>query len=184
MTKHALANGFSIRFDTYFQGFEELARDNIVSHIKDGLTNKTYHIRSRYLFGADGARSRIQKQLALPLHAKAAKGLAINVLVKADLSHYIESRMGNLHFVLQPDKPHPLFGWLSIARMIKPWNEWIFILFPGPGAEERVANTTDADYTQHISNLIGDPSISVNVLGVSRWNINEIAAEQYSRGNM
>jgi 2-polyprenyl-6-methoxyphenol hydroxylase-like FAD-dependent oxidoreductase len=184
LTKHALANGFKIRYNTSFTHFEEEAHDRIISTVKDGLTNTSYQIRSKYLFGADGARSRIQKQLDLPLVAKPMKGLAINVLVKADLTQHIHSRMGNLHFVLQPDRPHPTFGWLSIARMVKPWHEWIFILFPGPDAEAKMANTAHADYAEHISNLIGDQSISVDVLGVSKWYINEIAAEKYSKGNM
>jgi 2-polyprenyl-6-methoxyphenol hydroxylase-like FAD-dependent oxidoreductase len=95
----------------------------IVSTLHDKVLNKHYKVRSKYLFGADGARSRIMKQLQIPLIAEPGKGVAINVLIKADLTNLIANRMGNLHFILQPDRPHALFGWLCIARMVKPWHE-------------------------------------------------------------
>lgn len=51
------------------------------------------------------------------------QGLAINVRVKADLSKHVEHRMGNLHWVMQPEEEHPDFGWTALVRMVKPWDE-------------------------------------------------------------
>ncbi|KAK6440389.1 hypothetical protein LTR95_003396 [Oleoguttula sp. CCFEE 5521] len=68
--------------------------------------------------------------------------------------------------------------------MIKPWHEWIFILFPGGGETKALEECTDDQYVEHIKTLIGDASVSVDVLGISKWIINEIVAEQYSRGNV
>ncbi|KAK5182804.1 hypothetical protein LTR16_010173 [Cryomyces antarcticus] len=82
-------------------------------------------IRSKYLFGCDGARSQILRQLQIPLVKKPGQGLAINVLVKVDLSHVVENRVGNLHWVMQPDEDHPAFGWTGIVRMVRPWNEYV-----------------------------------------------------------
>jgi flavin-dependent dehydrogenase len=42
----------------------------VTTTVLDKLTNQTYEIRSRFLFGADGARSSIMKQLDLPLDVK------------------------------------------------------------------------------------------------------------------
>jgi hypothetical protein len=118
-------------------------------------------VRSKDLFGADGARSQIITGLGLSLNAQPSKGVAINVLVAADLTKHIKTRMGNLHFVLQPDKPHPKFGWLSIARMLKPWHEWMFILFPHK-SEWRLSASME-EYAEHVRSLIGGASISVDV---------------------
>lgn len=172
-----------MRFSTVFDRFEETDSGTIVSFVTDKITNIKYEVESRYLFGADGARSRIQKQLALPLAAQAPKGVALNVLLRADLSKHIKARMGNCHFVMQPDRPHPLFGWVCVARMVKPWYEWMFILY-APDAIEQVGDIANEVYMEHINNLIGDSSIKVDILSVSKWYVNEIVAEKYSKGNM
>jgi 2-polyprenyl-6-methoxyphenol hydroxylase-like FAD-dependent oxidoreductase len=120
---HATQNGFRCRFDTTFVSFVRKSSDEIISTIKDNLTNETYEIRSKYLFGCDGARSQILRQLQIPLIKKPGQGLAINVLVKADLSSFVKSRMGNLHWVMSPDAEYPPFAWMAVVRMVKPWNE-------------------------------------------------------------
>ena len=131
LVRHATTHGFKTRFDTTLLSFETDSDTGLITaNIRDNLSGQEYRIRTKYLFGADGARSQVVKQLDLPLSIKPGQGMAINVLVKADLSHLVEHRRGNLHWVMQPDKEHPEFGWMGIVRMVKPWNEWMFILFP------------------------------------------------------
>jgi 2-polyprenyl-6-methoxyphenol hydroxylase-like FAD-dependent oxidoreductase len=96
---------------------------SIVSTVQDNLTKQTYQIRSKYLFGCDGGRSQVIRQLKIPLTKKPGQGLAINVLVKVDLQHAVENRMGNLHWVMRPDEDRPTFGWSCLVRMVKPWDE-------------------------------------------------------------
>lgn len=82
------------------------------------------------MFGCDGARSQVIRQLQIPLIKKPGQGLAINVLVKADLGKHVENRMGNLHWVMQPQEEHPGFGWTALVRMVKPWHEYVVFLHP------------------------------------------------------
>lgn len=136
------------------------------------------------MFGADGARSRIVKQLNLPLAVKPGQGLAINVLVKADLSHLVAHRKGNLHWVTQPDREHPDFGWMAIVRMVRPWDEWMFILFPTRDYDpSKTPNPSNEEYLQRVKELIGDDT-PAEIMNVSKWYINEIVAEKYSDGNV
>jgi len=152
----------------------------ITATIRDKISNLEYKIRTKYLFGADGARSQVVKQIDLPLDRKPGQGLAINVLVKADLSHLVDSRRGNLHWVMQPDREHPEFGWMAIVRMVKPWDEWMFILLPSRDADVSM-NPTNEEYLQRVKELIGDDT-PVEILNVAKWYINEIVAEKYSVG--
>lgn len=94
-----------------------------MSELRDEKSNKAYKIRSKYLFGCDGARSAVIRQLGLPLIKKPNQGIAINVLVEADLSHLVENRRGNLHWVMDPAMEYPAFGKMAIVRMVKPWTE-------------------------------------------------------------
>lgn len=183
LVRYAATHGFKCRFDTSFVSFQDNGPAGVVTTLLDRLSGKEYMVQSTYLFGADGARSRIVKQLQLPLIASSSSGtaVAVNVLVKADLSHLIEHRQGNLHWVMQPDRPHCDLGWIGIIRMVKPWTEWMFILFPKPGVEQ--LEPSKKEYLQQVKNFIGDDT-SAEILNISRWTINEIVAAEYSRENV
>ena len=171
--------------DTKFLSFEEdTATNTIISTVEDNVTGQQYKIRSKYLFGADGARSVIVKQLDLELQGRQSDNLAIDVLVKADLSHLVEHRKGNLHWLIQPDVEHPVWGWLGVARMVKPWHEWIFSLFPSIGYDPKTAaRPSDEEYLGRVKEFIGDDT-PVEMIRVSKWYINEIVAKIYSKGRV
>ncbi|KAF4538062.1 Monooxygenase FAD-binding protein [Lasiodiplodia theobromae] len=182
LVRHAALNGITCRFDTEFVSFVDEGT-HVVTTLRDRLTGGTYAVKSRFLFGADGARSRVQQQLDLPLVKKPQQGLAINVLVKTDLSHLMESRPGNLHWVFQPEKEHPAFAWQAIVRMVKPWTEWMFILLPDPAAGDAAEKATEAEYLARVHEIIGD-STPASIINISKWYINETYAESYSAGNV
>jgi len=181
LVRFATSNGFQVRWDTEFTAFEENDR-GVAVHVVDNITGRPYTIQTKYLFGADGARSRIATQLDLPLIKRPGGGLAFNVLVKADLSHLIKTRMGNLHWIIQPDRESPDFGWMSIVRMVKPWHEWMFIFLPVPGYKPENRPSKE-QYLQRVKEVIGDDT-PAEILKINAWNINETVAETYSKGRM
>jgi hypothetical protein len=63
------------------------------------------------------------------------------------------------------------------------FSRWMFILFPDQGAGTEF-NPTQDEYLKCVKDMIGDDSLDVEILGVSKWFINEIVAEYYSDGNM
>ncbi|CZR65570.1 related to phenol 2-monooxygenase [Phialocephala subalpina] len=183
LIQHATHNGFNCRFDTTFLYFERESPSSIISKVRDNLTKQLFKVRSKYLLGCDGARSQVLRQLKIPLVKKPGQGLATNVLVKVDLGHVIGNRMGNLHWVMRPDEEQLPFGWTAIARMVKPWTEWMFVLFPAPGAGVDF-DPSHEEYLRCVKNIVGDDSIPVEILGISKWFINETVAEYYSDGNI
>lgn len=91
-----------------------------------------------------------------------------------------------------------MVGWTGLVRMVKPWSEyvipqdmtyeanlsrWMFILFPDPAAGTEI-NATQEEYLKCVKDMIGDDSLPAEIMGVSKWFINEIVAEYYSDGNM
>ncbi|KAL1980673.1 hypothetical protein VTN96DRAFT_3653 [Rasamsonia emersonii] len=183
LVRHATLNGFKTRFNTTLLSFEEDAETGLITAtVRDNVSNLEYQVRTKYLFGADGARSQVVKQLDLPLSIKPGQGLAINVLVKADLSHLVEHRRGNLHWVMQPDREHPEFGWMGIVRMVKPWHEWMFIMFPNRDCDPQIQPSKE-EYLKRVKDFIGDDT-PAEILDISKWFINEIVAEKYSQGNI
>ncbi|KAK4120135.1 hypothetical protein N657DRAFT_649485 [Parathielavia appendiculata] len=187
LTKRAIHKGWTIRFNTRFLRLSRPSPDVVISEVLDEVTQKTYRIQSRYLFGCDGARSQVVRELGIPLIKKPGQGLALNVLVRADMSHLIENRIGNLHWVLRPEEMNaPPWGWAAVVRMVRPWNEWMFIFLAAPGHDLK-AEDMDAshdEYLARVKELIGDDSVKVELLHASKWWINEVVAEYYSDGNV
>ncbi|KAJ9257680.1 hypothetical protein DTO207G8_1956 [Paecilomyces variotii] len=182
LVRHATLNGFTCRFDTTFVHFTENANGTI-STLRDNVSGLEYKVQSKYLFGADGARSQVFRQLGLELDVKPDQGTAFNVLIRADLSRYMEHREGTLHWLLQPDKEHPVFGWAGIARMVKPWNEWLFIVIPDR-QNGLTRMPTEEEWVQRMKEWIGDDSIPVELINVSKWRLNEVVAKTYSKGRV
>ncbi|KIW37179.1 uncharacterized protein PV06_10798 [Exophiala oligosperma] len=184
LIRKAATSGFITRFNTEFLRFQDdVAKCQVDVIVRDTVFGTIHRIRCRYLFGADGARSRIIQQLDLPLRQNPGGGLAWNVLVKADLSKYIAHRQGNLHWCYQHDVSHPDFAWIGFPRMVKPWHEWVFIMFPVPGYKADIPPTQE-HWMKRIKQIIGDDSVDVEILNVSKWLVNNIWAEKYAKGNV
>ena len=89
LLRYATQNGFRLRFDTEFLGFREDEKTGkIESVVEDLVTGTKLSIRSKYLCGADGANSSIVRELQLPLHDEPFQGLALNVLIEADMVNH------------------------------------------------------------------------------------------------
>ncbi|KAF2837730.1 hypothetical protein M501DRAFT_1017514 [Patellaria atrata CBS 101060] len=183
LVRRATHSGFKCRFNTVFLSFEHEKSGKVVSKLQDNLTEAVYYVQSKYLYGCDGARSRITRQLDLPLMKKPGQGVAMNVLADVDLSRYLKDRVGNLHWVQTPDEEYPDWAWSIIVRMVKPWHEWMFIVLPKPGTEFDDSLTED-DWMPQLRKAVGDDSLPIKILGISKWTINEIVAESYSEGNI
>jgi 2-polyprenyl-6-methoxyphenol hydroxylase-like FAD-dependent oxidoreductase len=110
LTRRAVQRGWMIRFNTTFVSIKKSTADKIDCEINDDMTNRRYTIRCRYLFECDGAQSQVVRELQLPFDTKEGQDVALNILVRADLSHLIRYRNGNLHWVFEPDKERPPWG--------------------------------------------------------------------------
>ena len=184
LVSYATRNGFKCRFNTEFLSFIEDEEAGIITTtLHDNISKHIYKVRSKFLFGADGARSSVLRQLDVPLIKDPGGGTAVNLLVKTDLSHLMGPRMGNLHWVMQPDREHPDFGFVGVVRMVKPWHEWMFIFLPDPRVPT-ISSPTEAEYLKRVKEFIGDDSILAEIIGISKWSINEVVAEHYSKGRV
>jgi len=178
----ATQNGFKIRWDCQFLSFhEDEATGKVHSVIEDLVTGEKMTVVSTYLCGADGARSVVARELGLPFHDTPGGGLALNVFVDANMDHLLSQHSpGLIHILLRPDKPQPDFCALAIARFVKPFTQWVFVMLAKPGVTEITASPDEI--VAHAHDLIGDPSVEVKLKRLSTWRINECYAERYSSG--
>lgn len=195
LVKWASGRGWKVRFDTTLLTFvnesdaeegdekhypESLEGERkILATVIDNLTGLQYQIRTRYLFGADGGRSTVASILDLPFTSIPGGGHATNVLLRADLTHLMQHRQGNLHVVLRLEKNHPF---VCVARMVKPWTEWMFVFLPkGPTAP--IPKRSFLEWEDIARDIVGE-NVAVKVIDVSGWAINETSADVISKGNV
>lgn len=185
LVNRAKQRGWDVRFSTSLDSYTLLESGDIACEVSDSSSGNKYTITTKYLLGCDGARSQVMRQLGIPLIKKPGGGLAFNVLVDADLSHLVKSRMGNLHWIIQPERDPPPYLWMSMARMVRPWSRWIFIMFPRADYDPAVHGEPDeALWKKEVQQQIGDDSITFKIVNTSKWAVNEVIAERYSEGNM
>jgi len=129
LVTYASRNGFNVRFSTRFERFEERADGKVASTLRDVITGAQFEVVSRFLCGADGGRSTVERQLNLPMVSNPGPA-AYNIRVKAEMAHLMTHRPGSLHYCLRLEKDYPF---IPLWRTVKPWHEWILICFPKPG---------------------------------------------------
>ncbi|KAF2863560.1 hypothetical protein K470DRAFT_280173 [Piedraia hortae CBS 480.64] len=181
LLRRATSTGWKLRFNTAFLHFER-REEGFVSEVYDSMLQQRYKIKSKYLFGCDGSGSRLVAQLALPLRqGPEAGGQAANILVEANLAKHMPNREAFLHWIIQPEQDVPIWGRLTIARMVRPWDLWMFIIILPPGGGE-VPLPSDEEFLGYIARWIGDESVPVKILQRSRWRVNDVVAERYDDG--
>ncbi|KAJ0423058.1 FAD binding domain-containing protein [Aspergillus carlsbadensis] len=185
LQRKAVTSGFICRFNTELVSFEQ-SEGHVDVRVRDRIFNAEYTIRTQYLFGADGARSRIAGALDLPFVHGEGRGTNVwNLLVEADLSHLVAHRNGNLQWTFQQDHLNKDFVWAVHPRMVHPYHQWVVGFFVAPGTHPaNEAEATEADWVKRIHQFIGDERVEVKILQKSKWQLNQSFATQYSKGRV
>jgi len=149
--------------------------------VRDRLSGTTYQIRAKYLIGADGGRSKVARDIELPMAGAMDIEGSMNIVFEADLSRYVAHRPSVLYWVLQPGAQIGGIG-AGLVRMVRPWNEWLIVWGydinqPAPVVDEAMA-------TEIVHNLVGDDTIDVKLKSTSVWSVNHMYAEKTSKGRV
>ncbi len=178
--KNALARGASVSFNTEYVS-QTQDEGGVTVTLRDLQRETEYSLRARYLVGADGARSRVARDIELPIEGHHGRAGTVYVNFRADLSRYVEHRPSILHWIVSP---HASFGeiGLGLLRAVKPWTEWIagWGFDISKGAPELV----DAELTERVRLLVGDPDLQIEIINKSIWYVNQAYATEYARGRV
>ncbi len=171
----AAARGSRVRFDTEYVGLVQ-DDDGVDVTVRDRVTGHEYVIRARYVIGADGGRSAVAEDVGLPFEGQMDLAGSMNIVVHADLSHYVEHRPSVLYWVLQPGSDVGGIG-MGLVRMVHPWDEWLIlwgydITQPPPDVDDEMA-------IRIVHELVGDDTVPVTVRSISLWGNNKMYATRY-----
>lgn len=185
LVRFASHHQFQVRFSTEIVDVESVGHNSgsrgYVCTLHDHLTKQKFRVRTKYIFGADGARSWTARQFGFKFSSKSGGPKACNVLIRADLGQHLnKGRESGLHWIVQPDRP--IFpGAVAHLRAVRPWNEWVLIAFCPDGSNPFEGLTTKSqEIADLVRYLVGDNSIDVQVLAIDHWTVRESVAESYS----
>jgi 2,4-dichlorophenol 6-monooxygenase len=180
LVRNATLQGTHTRFSTEYLSLSQ-DDDGVDVAVRDRLTNHQYTIRAKYVIGADGARSAVAEHIALPFEGQMDVHGSMSIMFKADVTHLCAHRPSALYFVIQPGSNVGGVG-AGVVRMVRPWNEWLINW--GYDIAEGAPAIDTAEAERIARNLIGEPDIDVEILGVSLWGINEMWATELQSGRV
>ncbi|GAB2629541.1 FAD-dependent monooxygenase [Streptomyces capparidis] len=153
--------------------------DGVTALVADRRTGREYTVRSDYLIGADGARSRVLELAGLAVEGATGLARAVTTWFEADLTRYAAHRPGLLYMGAVPGNG-PADG--RVFVMLKPWTEWMYLTFPGPSAAFDPGDTEAMRAS--IRESVGDPTVEVAIRNISPWEVNSAVATRYSHGRV
>lgn len=180
LVRNATARGTQTRFSTEYLSHQQDA-DGVDVRVHDRLTGAVYTIRTKYLIGADGARSAVATDIDLPMQGRMDIAGSMNITFKADISAYVGHRPSVLYWVIQPGSNVGGIG-AGLVRMVRPWNEWLVVWGYDISGPAPVVNNDEA--TRIVRSLLGLPDLDVEITGSSLWGNNEMYATSLQSGRV
>lgn len=149
--------------------------------MRDHITQQMIKIRTKYIFGADGARSVVSRSLSFKYVQNPAGPKACNVLLRANLARHVsQERQAGIHWMANPENA-VFLGIFAHLRVVRPWDEWVMVAF-GPGETNPFEGLSidDPKLVACVRELVGDDSLHVEILAMDPWTVRDSVAEEYS----
>jgi 2,4-dichlorophenol 6-monooxygenase len=171
--------GADIRFGWEFTSLaQDEAGVTSVIHERDG--DATLTVRSQYVAGADGARSRVLGQAGLTVEGPDDLARAANIWFRADLSRYLAHRPGVLTWNVMPGPLPPLRLGTLICH--KPFTEFVLAFMYDP-AQVSLDALSASELHSRITALVGE-EVEAEILGVAGWQVRAQIAPAYAAGRV
>ncbi|WP_050059742.1 FAD-dependent oxidoreductase [Silvibacterium bohemicum] len=175
LVKAAAARGTDIRFGTEYVSHVQ-DESGVTATVRDRLSGESYEIRAQYLIGADGGRSKVAEDIALPMEGTMGNAGSYNIVFHADLTKYAAHRPGLLYFILQSGLEKDGLG-IGLIRLVRRWYEWMLV--SGYDLNGPAPDLSEAEAIRLVRKMVGDPELAVKITSTSLWTVNNQYATSY-----
>ncbi len=135
-------------------------------------------VRSRYLVAADGASSAVREHLGIGMWGLEEVATAVSITFTADLTEFVRTRPGVLHWIFGPAQKGTLLAYL-------PDRLWTYAVVMPPGLIDMTA-FSDERVEELIRAALGPEAAHVpfEVIAVTPWTMRAQVAEAYRAGDV
>jgi 2-polyprenyl-6-methoxyphenol hydroxylase-like FAD-dependent oxidoreductase len=165
-----------LRFSTEVIACEQDDR-GVTATLDDRAAGGQTQVRAEYVIAADGAQSRLRRQLGVRMLGHENVYDSINALLNADLRPWTAHRPAALYFVEHP-KMRATF--LTINAV----DRWGFIINSLSAYGYKTSDFTPERCVELVRLGVGVDDLAVRILGVVPWTASAQVAEQYRHGRI
>ena len=166
----------ALRFNAEVIACEQDAM-GVTAKIVDRRDGGETSVRAQYVIAADGAQSRLRRQLGIEMVGRRDVYESVNILFNADLRPWTAHRPAALYFVEHP-KIRATF--LTINGV----DRWGFLVNNLSGYGYPMEDFTPERSTDLIRLAVGIPDLDVKILGIVPWTASAHVAAAYRRGRI
>jgi 2-polyprenyl-6-methoxyphenol hydroxylase-like FAD-dependent oxidoreductase len=166
----------TLRFNTELTSFSQKP-DAVTGRLTDRITGEETPFIARYLIAAEGAQSRVRRQLAVNMVGQEKVYDSVNILFHADLTQWVRDRPAALYFVEQEDLR-------ATFLTINGRDRWGFLIHGPKQYGWQPKDFTPEFCAELIRKGVGVADLDVSVLGVSPWEASAIVADRYRVGDI
>jgi 2,4-dichlorophenol 6-monooxygenase len=176
----AAQRGASIEFNTEYRSSTQ-DDDGVTVTLEHRPTGHVYEHRTRYLVGADGARSRVASDAGLAIEGVMARAGTVYAQFRGDLSRYAAHRPAILTWIVNQDAAVGEIGF-GLLRAVRPWDHWIAGW--GFDVSQGEPDLSVETARKRIRAYVGDPAFEPEILSVGPWYVNEAYSPELSSGRV
>ena len=147
----------------------------VTGSLLDRTSGQATPFRARYLIAADGAQSRVRRQLGVRMVGETDIYDSVNVHLRADLRPWIAERPAALYLIEQPDLR-------ATFLTINGADRWGFLVTSLSHYGFDPDDFTPEFAAQIVRKAVGVPDLPIEVLGVRAWKASAIVADRYRDG--
>lgn len=160
-----------LSFNTEMTAVEQDA-EAVTATLTDRISGAQTRVRSTYLIAADGAQSSVRRLVAREMIGSEGVYDSVNILFNADLRPWVQDRPAALYFI---EQPHLRATFLTINAH----DRWSFLIHSLKQYGYTPADFTPERCVELIRQGVGEPDLSVTILGVSAWEASAVVADRY-----
>jgi 2-polyprenyl-6-methoxyphenol hydroxylase-like FAD-dependent oxidoreductase len=165
-----------LRFNTELTSFSQKA-GAVTGTLTDRTTGEETPFTARYLIAAEGAQSRVRRQLAVNMVGAEKVYDSVNILFHADLTQWVQHRPAALYFVEQEDLR-------ATFLTINGTDRWGFLIHGPKQYGWQPQDFVPEFCAELIRKAVGVADLDVSVLAISPWEASAIVADRYGVGDV
>jgi putative polyketide hydroxylase len=149
----------------------------VTANLGDPVTGTQTRVRASYVIAADGAQSRLRRQLGVRMLGHENVYESVNILLNADLRPWTAHRPAALYFVEHPKLRATFLTINGIDR-------WGFLVNNLSAYGYSAGDFTPERCVELVRLATGVHDLDVRILGIAPWTASAHVAEHYRRGRI